>query len=408
MSVDFKKSKLKYHLKVKNGREVTNEVNYDDNVIDVYGSGGVFKYTDKKLFTGPSVLFGRKGTIGKPLYVEGDFWTVDTMYYTEIYPGNSPRYFYYLLEMFPWNQIVTQTALPSIVGSEVENYELNIPSEETQKIVAKYLECKCVEIEALLKHKENLIILLEQQRQSIITEAVTKGLNPNVKMKDSGIEWIGVIPEHWEVKKVKHFANHVGSGKTPSGGSEVYLDEGVPFLRSLNVHFDGIRLKDLAFISEETNAEMKSSQVKPLDILLNITGASIGRTAIVPKDFGRANVNQHVCIIRLNQRKVYPFYFNMLMSSYVINQQIWFAQNGSSREGLNFVQVKELIFAIPPTLEEQREINKWLFNKQKAIFNLISTVKEQIEKLKEYRQSLIYEAATGKINVRDTELDEVR
>ena len=197
MTVDFKKSKLKYHLKVKNGREVTNEVNYDDNVIDVYGSGGVFKYTDKKLFTGPSVLFGRKGTIGKPLYVEGDFWTVDTMYYTEIYSGNSPRYFYYLLEVFPWNQIVTQTALPSIVGSEVENYELNIPSEETQKIIAKYLECKCVEIEALLNHKEHLITLLEQQRLSIITEAVTKGLNPNVKMKDSGIEWIGVIPDHW-------------------------------------------------------------------------------------------------------------------------------------------------------------------------------------------------------------------
>nr|WP_283775068.1 restriction endonuclease subunit S [Bacillus zhangzhouensis] len=227
-------------------------------------------------------------------------------------------------------------------------------------------------------------------------------------MKHSGVEWIGEIPEHWKVKKIKHFATHVGSGKTPSGGSEVYLDEGVPFLRSLNVHFDGIRLKDLAFISEDTNAEMKSSQVQPLDILLNITGASIGRTAIVPKDFGRANVNQHVCIIRLNKKKMYPYYFNMLMASDVINQQIWFAQNGSSREGLNFVQVKELKFAMPPTIEEQREINDWVFNKQKTIYDVMSKIKEQIEKLKEYRQSLIYEAVTGKIDVRDMELGEVR
>lgn len=405
MSNKFLKSKFKYHLKVKNGREIINEVNYDDSVIDVYGSGGVFKYTDRKLFAGPSVLFGRKGTIGKPLYVEGDFWTVDTMYYTEIYPGNSARYFYYLLEVFPWNRIVTQTALPSIVGSEVENYEINIPNENMQKVIAKYLDSKCEEINKLIKYKERLVTFLEQQRQSIITEAVTKGLNPNVKMKDSGVEWIGEIPEHWEVKKVKHFATHVGSGKTPSGGSEVYLDEGIPFLRSLNVHFDGIRSKDLAFISEETNAEMKSSQVKPLDILLNITGASIGRTALVPKDFGRANVNQHVCIIRLNQNKVYPYYFNIIMSSDVINQQIWFAQNGSSREGLNFVQVKELTFSIPPTLEEQREINEWIYNKQKGIFEIIGLVKKQIDNLKEYRQSLIYEAVTGKIDVRELELD---
>ncbi|MGG1246831.1 restriction endonuclease subunit S [Bacillus spizizenii] len=297
------------------------------------------------------------------------------------------------------------TGIQNLNTSVYLNEVFMYPSLNVQKNIVNFLNKKIQAIDETINKKQKMVELLEQQRQSIITEAVTKGLNPNVKMKDSGVEWIGEIPEHWEVKKVKHFAIHVGSGKTPSGGSEVYLDEGVPFLRSLNVHFDGIRLKDLAFISEETNAEMKSSQVKPLDILLNITGASIGRTAIVPKDFGRANVNQHVCIIRLNQKKIYPYYFNMLMSSDVINQHIWFLQNGSSREGLNFVQVKELTFAVPPTLNEQYEINDWTFNKQKAIFGVISTIKEQIDKLKEYRKSLIYEAVTGKIDVRDMELD---
>lgn len=289
--------------------------------------------------------------------------------------------------------------------SELKKMNLILPPRIEQKKIVDYLQHKISDIDKLVENLNVLINKLEQQRQSIITEAVTKGLNLNVKMKDSGVEWIGEIPKHWGIKKVKHFATHVGSGKTPSGGSEVYLDEGVPFLRSLNVHFDGIRLKDLVFISEETNSEMRHSQVKPLDILLNITGASIGRTALVPKDFGRANVNQHVCIIRLNQNKVYPYYFNIIMSSDVINQQIWFAQNGSSREGLNFVQVKELTFAIPPTIEEQREINEWIFNKQKGIFEVIASIKEQISKLKEYRQSLIYEAVTGKIDVRDMELD---
>lgn len=301
---------------------------------------------------------------------------------------------------------VKGSTFEAVTTEDVKNLELNIiENQVTQRKVGNYLNYKVSEIENLISKKLSLIKLLEQQRQSIITEAITKGLNPNVKMKDSGVEWIGEIPWHWEVKKVKHFATHVGSGKTPNGGSEVYLDEGVPFLRSLNVHFDGIRLKNLAYISEETNEEMKNSQVQPLDLLLNITGASIGRTAIVPKHFGKANVNQHVCIIRINQSKAYPYYFNLVMSSDVINQQIWFSQNGSSREGLNFVQVKELILAIPPTLDEQKEINEWVYNKQSEIYSLIDKVNYQIEKIKQYRQSLIYEAVTGKIDVRDLELD---
>lgn len=317
------------------------------------------------------------------------------------------NYYYYVLLIAKehLNTLGQGTTFLELSNYNLKNVVVPYPKIEIQNKISFYLDTKCEDIDELIEYKKKQIKLLEQQRQSIITEAVTKGLNPNVKMKDSGVEWIGEIPEHWGIKKVKHFATHVGSGKTPSGGSEVYLDEGVPFLRSLNVHFDGIRLKDLVFISEETNSEMRHSQVKPLDILLNITGASIGRTALVPKDFGRANVNQHVCIIRLNQNKVYPYYFNIIMSSDVINQQIWFAQNGSSREGLNFVQVKELTFAIPPTIEEQREINEWIFNKQKGIFEVIASIKEQISKLKEYRQSLIYEAVTGKIDVRNMELD---
>ncbi|MGM0755825.1 restriction endonuclease subunit S [Bacillus zhangzhouensis] len=327
--------------------------------------------------------------------------------------GLLPSYYKFLFYMQNFIDAIASTTQSLRDGKPIayrdfSNMVLPFPKYNEQVKIANFLKVKLKEVDNLIYTKKKLIFLLEQQRQSIITEAVTKGLNPNVKMKHSGVEWIGEIPEHWKVKKIKHFATHVGSGKTPSGGSEVYLDEGVPFLRSLNVHFDGIRLKDLAFISEDTNAEMKSSQVQPLDILLNITGASIGRTAIVPKDFGRANVNQHVCIIRLNKKKMYPYYFNMLMASDVINQQIWFAQNGSSREGLNFVQVKELKFAMPPTIEEQREINDWVFNKQKTIYDVMSKIKEQIEKLKEYRQSLIYEAVTGKIDVRDMELGEVR
>lgn len=359
------------------------------------------------------ILFARSGaTVGKAYIHETDEPACYAGYLIKLKVDLKkclPKFVFYYTQTNKYAAWIAentiQATIQNVSAEKYANLFLPLPSLKSQEIIIKYLENNVAHIDGLIAKKIKYIDLLEQQRQSIITEAVTKGLNPNVKMKDSGVELIGEIPEHWEVKKVKHFSTHVGSGKTPSGGSEVYLDEGIPFLRSLNVHFDGIRSKDLAFISEETNAEMKSSQVKPLDILLNITGASIGRTALVPKDFGQANVNQHVCIIRLNQNKVYPYYFNIIMSSDVINQQIWFAQNGSSREGLNFVQVKELTFSIPPTLEEQREINEWIYNKQKGIFEIIGLVKKQIDNLKEYRQSLIYEAVTGKIDVCVMELD---
>lgn len=379
MTVVLKKSKLKYHLKVKNGREVTNEVNYGKNVIDVYGSGGVFKYTDKKLFTGPSVLFGRKGTIGKPLYVEGDFWAVDTMYYTEVYSGNSPRYFYYLLEVFPWGEIVTQTALPSIVGSELENYEVNIPSEEVQKIIAKFLDRKCVEIETLLKHKERLLILLEQQRQSIITESVTKGLNANVKMKDSGVEWIGEVPEHWDEKALK-YCFKIGNGKEIE--NEIDKEE------------DGIVVYGSGGVFKKTDKVLYNGE----SVLFGRKG-TIGKPLYINGAFWTVDTMYYTKFSTNSSPKW--FYYLLLIYPWdlIVTQTALPSVVGSD--------VANTICAIPP-LEEQKQIADYLSKEDKKFFDLKSSIEQQIEKLKEYRQSLIYEAVTGKIDVRDMELDEVR
>jgi len=385
MSNKFLKSKFKYHLKVKNGREIINEVNYDDSVIDVYGSGGVFKYTDRKLFAGPSVLFGRKGTIGKPLYVEGDFWTVDTMYYTEIYTGNSARYFYYLLEVFPWNRIVTQTALPSIVGSEVENYEINIPNENMQKVIAKYLDSKCEEINKLIKYKERLITFLEQQRQSIITEAVTKGLNPNVKMKDSGVEWIGEIPEHWEIKKVKHALNNLDYRRIPLSSEE----RGKMSEKTYDYYgASGVIDKVDNYLFDETL------------ILIGEDGANLFSRS-TPLAFlakGKYWVNNHAHILKPKIGSI-DYFVNLLES---IDYSIYIS--GSAQPKLTQEALGNISILLPP-IEEQFVIGDFVNDVLNEHSKVISMLNIQIEKLKEYRQALIYEAVTGKIDVRDMELD---
>lgn len=293
----------------------------------------------------------------------------------------------------------------AVTTEDVKNIAIVCPvNDEEQNKISSYLTRKVFEIDNLITEKEKLITLLEEKRQSMITEVVTKGLNPNVKMKDSGVEWIGEIPEHWAIKKIKHISNLVGSGKTPKGGSEIYPESGVLFLRSMNVHYDGIRLKDIVHITPEIDEDMRSTRVKSKDVLLNITGASIGRSCIVPESLGKANVNQHVCIIRSNTKVVVPELLSKIMSSNFIMQQILMSQNGSSREGLNFTQVKNLEFPLTRDLHEQIEIANHISVETDKMISLIGMIEQQIQKLKEYRQSLIYEAVTGKIDVRDFEV----
>ena len=175
-----------------------------------------------------------------------------------------------------------------------------LPPLPEQHAIAAYLDKATAKIDALIAEQEKLCTLLAEKRKALISHVVTKGLNPKAKLKDSGIPWLGDIPEHWDVKSIKHVALKVGSGKTPKGGSEIYSESGIIFLRSQNVHNSGLYLEDVVFISEAIDAEMESTRVYKDDVLLNITGGSIGRACIYP-DLGRhANVNQHVCIIRVN------------------------------------------------------------------------------------------------------------
>lgn len=111
----------------------------------------------------------------------------------------------------------------------------------------------------------------------------------------------------WPVDRIKDHALKIGSGITPSGGAASYLDTGIPLLRSQNVHFDGLRLDDVAYIAQETHEEMSGTKLHVRDVLLNITGASIGRCAFVPEGFGEGNVSQHVCIIRPAAKLNYKF-----------------------------------------------------------------------------------------------------
>jgi len=213
-----------------------------------------------------------------------------------------------------------------------------------------------------------------------------------VKYKDSGIEWLGEIPEHWAVKRVKDVVVRIGNGVTPKGGSEVYIDSGVSFLRSQNVYDDGLRLSNVSFISKEIHDNMQGSRLKAGDILINITGASIGRTCVVPTDLGDANINQHIAFLRVK-----PWfdlnYISLFLKSPFIKNYIQYEQNGASKEAFNLSQIASIPFVMPEQTE-QATIANYLHTKTAQIDHKIELLSQKAEKYGKLKQSLINETVT--------------
>lgn len=197
--------------------------------------------------------------------------------------------------------------------------------------------------------------------------------------------------------RIKDYATKVGSGVTPRGGAETYLDKGIPLFRSQNVLNEGFLMEDIAYISEEIDESMKGTRIKGGDVLLNITGASIGRCYYTSESFERGNVNQHVCIIRPKRRIVNPAYLHYCIISSIGQNQIDLAQTGANREGLTIEEIKGFAFDIP-LLSEQQKIVDYLDTKLSAIDKRVSVLEKEQNAYTRLKKSIIHQAVTRGIN----------
>lgn len=201
------------------------------------------------------------------------------------------------------------------------------------------------------------------------------------------------FPGRWMRTKIGRVTTKVGSGATPKGGAVVYQDHGVPLIRSLNVHNDGFRSDDLAFISDNHARQLDYASVEPGDVLLNITGASILRSAIAPPEIGVARVNQHVSILRPNTRVILPEFLHAWLISPIMHSFMYSQNVGSTREAIT----KEQILRFPvilPSLAEQQSISRYLGTKTAEIDGLIGKLTRQVELLERYRRELIARTVT--------------
>lgn len=197
--------------------------------------------------------------------------------------------------------------------------------------------------------------------------------------------------------RIKDLATKVGSGVTPKGGASVYQDNGIPLFRSQNVTNDGFLLDDIAYISEEIHKSMIGTRLMPNDVLLNITGASIGRCYYLPKNFKEGNVNQHVCIIRPKENVVIPAFLYYNLISAVGQQMIDVCQTGANREGLTKEDICNFEFDIP-SLADQQRIVTYLDTKLSEIDTQMSILTSKRDAYLRLKKSIINHAVTRGLN----------
>ena len=294
------------------------------------------------------------------------------------------------------------SVIPGISLDTLKNFIVLLPPLSEQQQIVSFLDTKTSLIDSLIEKTQRKIELLKEKRTSLINEVVTKGLNPNVEMKDSGVEWIGEIPSGWLCIPIKYVTEgNKDSIRTGPFGSSLksdeFKDEGIRVYNQRSVYDEDFSKSNL-FVSEEKYQELKSFDVIPKDVLITSRG-TIGRMTVVPDD-GEIGV-LHPCLIRLRlNREIISdrfLWFYMNQSSLFLNS-VLFESNSTTIEVIYSESLSNVRFPLPP-LSEQQQIVEYLDEQTQKIDNTISIEEKRIELLKEYRQSLISEVVTGKRKV---------
>ncbi len=279
----------------------------------------------------------------------------------------------------------------SLTEDDFGQIETIVPSIQEQQSIATYLDQKCGEIDELITLQEEMITKLQSYKQSVITEAVTKGLDKNVPLKDSGIEWIGEIPEHWSKNKIIRLFSTISSGTTPKSSKEDNYIGSVNWIQSGDIN-GGYIENCKNTISDTALKEYPTLKIyKAPFIIVAMYGASVGNVSISNID---GCVNQACCVMNeAKQNFKYLFYAMNSVKKYLI-----YKAEGGGQPNISQDKIKNTWLPIPP-LSEQQSITDYLDQQCSEIDELVSIKQQKIEKLKDYKKSLIFECVTGKRKV---------
>ena len=373
---------VKYVVNIGNGSDPKKE-----GLTPVYGSGNASFKTCGEHKEGPAVLLGRKGTVNIPQYIEGKYWNVDTAFDAKPVDDYNLKLFYYSAICFDYDNYSTQTALPSMTQSTYNNFRVPLPSIDEQNRIVNYLDSKCSEIDALSADIQKEIETLEQYKRSVITEAVTKGLNPDAEMKDSGIEWVESIPVHWDVRPLYYyFAERKKKNYLGQEQNLLSLSYGKVIRKDINTS-EGL-------LPDSFNGY---NIIEPGDIVLRLTDLQNDKRSLRTGLVKEHGIITSAYVTLKAAKEVVPEYFHYLLHAYDVMKVLYNMGNGV-RQGLNYSELSKM-HIVAPAIDEQKNIAAYLDAKCKEIESIIESKKQQLKVIDSYKKSLIYEYVTGKKEV---------
>lgn len=296
------------------------------------------------------------------------------------------------------NMIARGATMSRISRSQLGQFWLAFPNIEEQQAIADFLDKECAQIDSIAADLEKQIALLQQYKKSLITETVTKGLDKSAPMKDSGVEWIGKIPEHWQKTRIKFEASIIGSGTTPDSGNSMYYDNGEhSWIQSGDLYG-----KDYIYETEKQLTNLAILECHALNwytkdfVVVAMYGASVGNVAISKID---SFTNQACCVIKLNEKNDNRYLFYFLKAA---QEEMLLKAFGGTQPNISQIIIKNLNFLNVPLLE-QIEIADFLDSKCDMINEMLKSKKDQYDILIKHKKSLIYEYVTGKKRVKEVQ-----
>jgi type I restriction enzyme S subunit len=318
-------------------------------------------------------------------------------------PGVDRRYLFYLTLSDHFRRL-GEASMYGAGGQKrvpedfVRDFKHPIPSEPEQRAIAAFLDGETTQIDALVAKKERVIELLDEERTALITKAVTRGLDPKVAMKDSGVEWLGTIPAHWEVKRLWHLTprdRRIMYGIVLPGPN---VEDGIPIVKGGDVAAGRLRLHRLSRTTFEIESAYVRSRLRGGDLVFAIRG-SIGEVAMVPEELEGANLTQDAARVAYTAAIDGQWLLHALRSAPIF-AQLEAGALGATIKGINIRDLKRALLPVPPR-EEQRKIATFLQREIATFHALTDRIHTAINQLKELRTSLISAAVTGKIDVRE-------
>jgi type I restriction enzyme, S subunit len=346
---------------------------------------------------------GSRKLIGKNCVITKDIEGMSFGVFMTIFRSQDWEFVYWVLnsQIFKSQSgLYLTSTINQLTVSTLKNFIIPFTRDSVeQQQISNYLDHKTRQIDTLIEKTQQKIELLKEQRTSLINRIVTKGLNPNVEMKDSGVEWIGEIPSGWETKKLNHICSKVRNGYVgPTRG--IMKDCGVKYIQGIHIKKGDVEFTPNGhyYVSEEWSQKNSETILQEGDVLVVQTG-TIGNVGYLQKELENSNCHALIIVRIIKSKGVGRFLHYYFLSSYVQN----FLQTIKTGEILYHINTKKLrpLKTLVPPLQEQQQIVDYLDKETTNIDTLIEKENQQIDLLTEYRQSLISEVVTGKVDVRD-------